>query len=176
MSLRWPPAARLSLRPRRIRFSHQIYQPTPQGEKLLKQRKLVAAATRGHAALRPDLKGDFELDGKFAPSVEAIYFLSRVHDLHKPYTSPLRTAFPPANRGPPLRKLHVRSYLSKAAEAGTAFADVAADFHFLLHTASLLPEETALALCKAVSAGRGGSKAALKRAEKLLREYAGLAP
>ena len=116
------------------------------------------------------------MDGESVQSVEAIYLLSRVHDLKQPYTSYLRVAFPPANRGPQLRKLHLRSYLTKAHEAGAPFAETAADFHFLLHAASLLPEDASLALCKAVAAGRGGSTAALLRAESLLREYAGMPP
>ena len=124
----------------------------------------------------PELKGVWEVDGESAQSVEAIYLLSRVHDLKQPYTSYLRVAFPPANRGPQLRKLHLRSYLTKAHEAGAPFAETAADFHFLLHVASLLPEDASLALCKAVAAGRGGSTAALLRAESLLREYAGMPP
>jgi hypothetical protein len=127
-------------------------------------------------ARSPELKGEWEVEGEAAQSVEAIYLLSRVHDLKQPYTSPLRVAFPPANRGPQLRKLHLRSYLTKAHEAGAPFAETAADFHFLLHAASLLPEDVSLALCKAVAAGRGGSTAALLRAEGLLREYAGMPP
>lgn len=127
-------------------------------------------------ARSPELKGEWEVEGESAQSVEALYLLSRVHDLKQPYTSPLRVAFPPANRGPQLRKLHLRSYLTKAHEAGAPFAETAADFQFLLHAASLLPEDVSLALCKAVAAGRGGSTAALLRAEGLLREYAGMPP
>ena len=127
-------------------------------------------------ARSPELKGEWEVEGESAQSVEAIYLLSRVHDLKQPYTSPLNVAFPPANRGPQLRKLHLRSYLTKAHEAGAPFAETAADFQFLLHAASLLPEDVSLALCKAVAAGRGGSTAALLRAEGLLREYAGMPP
>ena len=154
----------------------EVYQPTPQGAELLQKRSLLPAVTLGHAALRPELKGEWEVDGEAAQSVEAIYLLSRVHDLKQPYTSPLRVAFPPANRGPQLRKLHVRSYLTKAHESGAPFAETAADFQFLLHAASLLPEDASLALCKAVAAGRGGSTVALQRAEGLLREYAGMPP
>ena len=65
---------------------------------------------------------------------------------------------------------------AQARDAGTPFQSTAADFHFLLHAASLLPEDSLLALCKAVSAGRGGSSTALLRAETLLCEYAGMDP
>ena len=118
-----------------------------------------------------------ELDGEPAPTVEAVYLLSRVHDMARPYHSPLRTGFPPANRaGGEMRKLHLRKLLTRARDAGAPFQTTATDFHFLVHAAALLSEEALLALCKAVSAGRGGSSAALHRAETLLCEYAGMEP
>ena len=156
----------------------EVYQPTEQCVKLLAQGSLVPAAKKpGHAAFKPELDQDFELDGEPTASVEAVYLLSRVHDMARPYSSPLHTGFPPANRaGGVMRKLHLRNLLTRARDAGTPFQATATDFHFLLHAASLLPEDALLALCKAVSAGRGGSTAALLRAETLLCEYAGMEP
>jgi hypothetical protein len=83
---------------------------------------------------------------------------------------------PKCERAPFARDNHLGNSIPKAHESGAPFAETAADFQFLLHAASLLPEDASLALCKAVAAGRGGSTVALQRAEGLLREYAGMPP
>ena len=101
----------------------------------------------------------------------------------RPHSTHLRTAFPAANRGATVRKMHLKGFLSKQAELGTPFSEVAADFQFLLHAATLLPASKLEALCKAVAqSGRDhtGAKAkataqaAFDAAERLLREKAGL--
>lgn len=155
----------------------EVYQPTEQGMKLLEKQALLADPNDlGNATLRPDLKQEFELAGEPAKSIEAILLLSRVHDMARVYRSPLRTSFPPVNRAAPLRKLHWRNLLTRARDEGMTFSETAADFHFLLHAASLLPEDALLQLCKAVRAKRGDSHEAFQRAETLLCEYADMPP
>ena len=71
--------------------------------------------------------------------------------------------------------MHLRSFLRKQREAGVPFADVAADWNFLLHAATALPADALRALCQAVAGklGREEAAAAFRSAEQLLRAHAG---
>ena len=50
-----------------------------------------------------------------AAQVDTLWLLSRVHDLSRPHTSALRVAFPVANRGAVVRRLHLKGFLEKQA-------------------------------------------------------------
>jgi hypothetical protein len=119
------------------------------------------------------------------PTVDLSYLLARVHDLNQPMTplpgGALRTAFPISNRGAPMRKFHLRTFLTKQAEADIPFATTARDFQLLLYAADVLPEPMLTRLCTAVlavnaptRAAREEAAAALAAAQRALCEYAGV--
>ena len=138
----------------------------------------------GHAALTPASKLEFKLGPDIVPTADMSYFCARCHDLAKPYTppvfGPLRTAFPVANRGAPLRKFHLRTFLTKQRAAGLPFETTAADFQLLLHASALLPPPVMTRLCEALAStattktARDKRAASIAEAERLLCDYAGL--
>lgn len=168
----------------------EVYQPTEQLGELVAGRDVVrdGGVVDGSALvqLAPESGLSFKLAAEAQPSADATYFFTRVHDLAKPYTPPahgaLRTSFPPANRGAPLRKFHLRTYLAKQREAGVAFSQTARDFQLLLHASGLLPPALIERLCAAVASTAGTQtakdkrEAALAEAEARLSDLAGLEP
>jgi len=168
----------------------EVYQPTEQFTSLVTERgeALVDAGVidgGGHAGFTQESGLSFKMGPDTKPTADASYFFARVHDLAKPYDPPpygsLRAAFPAANRGAPLRKFHLRTFLAKQREAGLPFATTIADFQLLLHASAFLPAQTLRRLCTAVASAGTASRtvrtereAALKEAERLLYEYAGL--
>jgi len=156
----------------------EVYQPTEQCAELVGRGALIDAPTAvGEGVLEPSTGLEFKLGVDLKESIDLAVFLSRVHNIARPYTSSLRTAFPYANRGATVRKLHLRSFLQKQRDAGVPYIDVASDWQFLLHCAAVLAPAEMQALCGAIVAGGTSKKAraALETAEKLVAEYCNLA-
>lgn len=168
----------------------EAYQPTEQATELVGKGVLIdCAAEEGHAALTEASGLQFKLGPELQSSADLSYFVSRVHDLAKPYVPPpfgaFRHTFPHANRGgAPLRKFHLRTFLERQREAGVPFREVAVDFQLLMHVASLMPTPLFNELCAALpkAADSGSRKAreeggrALLKVERWLCEYAGIPP
>lgn len=162
----------------------EVYQPTPQARELLARGALAPAADAARR-LVPSEPLDFKVGPKVEPTVDLSYFVTRIRDLAKPYAAPacgaLRGAFPVANRGAPLRKFHLRTFLQRQREAEVPFDACARDFQLLLHAAGVLPEPTLAKLCGALAvegtpsrAVREANAAAISAAERALADYAGL--
>ena len=166
----------------------EVYQPTEQLCQLVLERDVVrdGGVLEGSGQLRLDAasKLEFKIGAQTQPTADASYFFARVHDLAKPYTPPaagaLRCAFPAANRGAPLRKFHLRTFLVKQREAGVPFESTIRDFQLLLQASTLLPREVLERTCAAL-AGTGTTQtvrekrtAALEEVERLLCQAAGL--
>ena len=172
----------------------EAYQPTEQAAELVSKGALIncppggGEETEGHAALTPESKLEFKIGPKTEASADLSYFVSRVHDLAKPYSPPpygaFRNAFPIANRGAaPPRKFHMRTFLERQREAGLPFSTSIRDFQMLLHVSGLgMPASMFAKLCEAlnvvVSAPRGkvrdAAQANIDAAERWLGDYAGV--
>jgi len=159
----------------------EAYEATPQCEELAARAVLKGTRTPGHVALIDGMQ--LKAAGEMVDSADASYLVSRIHDMSRPYTSGLRSVFHIANRGASIRKLHLKSFLQRQREAGVPFSDVVADWNFLLHISSLLPEADFKALCAAlnprvrgvVSSSGASAQAAIARCEELLCASVGLA-
>jgi hypothetical protein len=166
-------------------FTAEAFEPTVQCEELCARGALMPAPTAGEVALA---SGEtFKVEGKLGvPSVDTAYFAVRIFDSGRPHSAPLRQRFPIASRGADVRKLHLRSFLTKEEQAGVPFKSVAADFGFLLHAAGYLPDDVLGAVCDAIApALRGKSlsprqqeeaRCAMAACERLSRAHAGLPP
>ena len=166
----------------------EAYEPTEQCESLVARGALVPCAkATGEASLDPDQDLELIVEGKAAPSVEASYFVSRVHDVGRPHTSRLRAAFPPSSRAGGVRTLHLKRFLEAQRKNGVAFADAVADFDLLLHVSSILDradfdELLAVGVAPKLrgeargSAERAKASRVIARCERLLCEHVGLAP
>lgn len=179
----------------------EAYQPTRQAADLVCKKVLTTctaamastddkgeqADPAGQVALLPASKLSFKIGPKTEPSADLSYFISRVHDLGKPYTPPsfgtFRHAFPVANRGQaPFRKFHLRTFLERQYQAGLQFASLIVDFQLLLFVSEAMPQNMFTKLCNAlmvVGSGTRGkirdtSLADIDAAELWLRNYAGI--
>ncbi len=166
----------------------EVYQPTEQLCELALERDVVrdGGVVEGSGQLRLDEASGlaFKIGAETHPTADASYFFARVHDLAKPYAPPaagaLRSAFPAANRGAPLRKFHLRTFLAKQREAGVPFESTIRDFQLLLHASALLPRDVLERTCAALASTgttqtvRDKRAAALDEVERLLCEAAGM--
>jgi len=161
----------------------EAFEPTQQCEGLAAEGliEIDAEADAALSHIRLVRGKQLVVEGRAADSADASFFVSRVHDLSRPHESPLRTSFPSANRGASIRKLHVRTYLQRALAAGERFEDIAADWNFLLHAATILPEAPFAELCAAVAlrvrgkkASSTAARAAYSKCEELLLQHVGL--
>lgn len=166
-------------------FTAEAFEPTAQCEELCARGALIPAPAAGEMALAPG--ESFKVEGRLGvPSVDTAYFAVRIFDSGRPHSAPLRQRFPLASRGADVRKLHLRSFLTKEDQAGVPFDSVAADFGFLLHASSYLPDDVLGAVCDTIApALRGKSlsprqkeeaRRAMAACERLSRAHAGLPP
>ena len=132
----------------------EVYQLTEQCAELAAKGALRGCKKpAGAVRLSPESGLELKSGADIVPHIDAQYFVSRVHDMTQPYTSPLRSgAFPHANRGFTVRKLHLKKYLQSQRDASVPFADVATDVQLLLYAATVLPPKEHAALCAAVAA------------------------
>lgn len=170
----------------------EAYQPTEQAAELVAKGALIDGppddeGQLGQAALTPSSKLEFKIGPELVQSADLSYFVSRVHDMAKPYAAPafgtFRHTFPVANRGQaPLRKFHLRTFLERQREAGVPFGTFIVDFQMLLYVSALLPSDVFTDLCAGLvalpSAARGkardAAQAKLDEAERWLCKYAGV--
>ena len=106
----------------------EAYQPTTQAAELVGKSVLIDGPPTeegelGQLALTPSSKLEFKIGPELVKTADGSYFVSRVHDMAKPYVPPdfgsFRHSFPIANRGQaPLRKFHLRTYMERQREAG----------------------------------------------------------
>ena len=160
----------------------EVYQLTEQCAELAAKGALRGCKKpAGAVRLSPESGLELKSGADIVPHIDAQYFVSRVHDMTQPYTSPLRSgAFPHANRGFTVRKLHLKKYLQSQRDASVPFADVATDVQLLLYAATVLPPKEHAALCAAVAARAAGDDPpdpkAFGVAEALLCKHANLEP
>lgn len=170
----------------------EAYQPTTQAAELVGKSVLIDGPPTeegelGQLALTPSSKLEFKIGPELVKTADGSYFVSRVHDMAKPYVPPdfgsFRHSFPIANRGQaPLRKFHLRTYMERQREAGLPFSTSIVDFQMLLHVSALLPSEMLTKLCSALvalpTAPRGkvrdAAQASIDDAERWLCKYAGV--
>jgi hypothetical protein len=159
----------------------EAYEPTPQCEELCERGALIPEGEE--VALSSGQS--FKVEGRTGvPRIDTAYFASRIFDSGRQHRAPLRYRFPAG--GADIRKLHLRSFLTKEEKAGVPFWDVAADFNFLLHAAGYLPPETLSAVCDAIAPSLRGKavsprqreegRRAMDTCERLCRAHAGLPP
>ena len=157
----------------------EAYQPTEQAAELVGKGALVDGP--------PNEEGELKIGPDIVQAADLSYFVSRVHDMAKPYVAPgfgsFRHTFPLANRGQaPLRKFHLRTFLERQREAGVPFGTFIIDFQMLLHVSALLPSALFDNLCAGLvalpTAARGKARDAaqtkLDEAERWLCKYAGV--
>ena len=168
----------------------EAYKPTEQAAELVAKGALIDGppddeGQLGQAALTPSSKLEFKIGPELVQSADLSYFVSRVHDMAKPYAAPafgtFRHTFPVANRGQAsLRKFHLRTFLERQREAGVPFGTFIVDFQMLLYVSALLPSDVFTDLCAGLvalpSAARGkardAAQAKLDEAERWLCKYA----
>lgn len=169
----------------------EAYQPTTQACELVGKNALVDAKAGGEAALAAESGLTiFKVNFKDEKSADMSYFVSRVHDLAKPYEAPpcgeFRHVWPYANRGAAApRKFHLKGFLERQRQAAVPFATVARDFQLLMYVAPLLPPKLLASLCKSLPLVAKGSTAskrarddaatAIGEVESWLCDYAGVA-
>ena len=107
----------------------EVYQPTEQLAKLVQRGVIRDGGVidgSGHLGLDQSSGLSFKIGSTLQPTADATYFFTRVHDLAKPYVAPpfgsLQAAFPSANRGAPLRKFHLRTFLAKQVSSALELA------------------------------------------------------
>tara|TARA_B100000524_G_scaffold347625_1_gene250022 strand:- start:584 stop:1639 length:1056 start_codon:yes stop_codon:yes gene_type:complete len=172
----------------------EAYELTPQAEELYKKKSIVASRDDlGKMVLEPSQNLTLTVEGKTADAVNAFYFVSRVHDMGREYTSArcLRVSFPASSRVA-VRKMHARKWLERQHLAETPFETLVADWNLILFIgSSVLGEGDFEELCDAVgfttapqkastsaafAAKKAAAAATLRRAEVALCEWCGVEP
>ncbi|KAG8469933.1 hypothetical protein KFE25_006388 [Diacronema lutheri] len=134
----------------------EAYQVSEQCLALVQADAFKQSATDARCAKTAKSDCFFVIEQKESRKATAEHFVTRVHDMSRPYASPLRTAFPVENRPTqPQTQQSLREYLLR--RRGEPFALVLADLHLLVFVANILDMSTDMpVLCHAVAAGDSG--------------------